>query len=40
VVSGPLPAIVQWAAGRGNGGVTAAGPAASPAAVPAAPKWI
>jgi maleylpyruvate isomerase len=45
VVSGPLPAVVQWAAGRGSGGVTAVGPAAGadPAsldAVPAAPKWI
>ncbi|QCB98040.1 maleylpyruvate isomerase family mycothiol-dependent enzyme [Arthrobacter sp. PAMC25564] len=42
VVSGPLPAVVEWAAGRGNGGVTAAGPAADAAqgAVPAAPKWI
>ena len=26
VVSGPLAAVVEWAAGRGNGGVTAAGP--------------
>lgn len=45
VVSGPLPAVVQWAAGRGSGGVTAVGPAggadtASLDPVPAAPKWI
>ena len=26
VVSGPLAAVVEWAAGRGNGGVTATGP--------------
>ena len=29
VVSGPLAAVVEWAAGRGNGGVTAAGPSAA-----------
>lgn len=45
IVSGPLPAVVEWAAGRGSRGVSAVGPgvAASPnggGAVPAAPKWI
>jgi maleylpyruvate isomerase len=43
MVSGPLPAVVEWAAGRGSGGVTAVGPAADATAgssVPAAPKWI
>ena len=42
VVSGPLADVVEWAAGRGRGGVTAAGPGteATNGAVPAAPKWI
>jgi maleylpyruvate isomerase len=42
VVSGPLAAVVEWAAGRGNGGVTATGPGteAKDGTVPAAPKWI
>lgn len=41
VVSGPLAAVVEWAAGRGSGGVTATGPSGSILeAVPAAPKWI
>ena len=40
VVSGPLAAVVEWAAGRGRGGVTATGPAAPNGTVPAAPKWI
>lgn len=47
VVSGPLAAVVEWAAGRGSGGVTATGPGAgglgdteSAGVVPAAPKWI
>jgi maleylpyruvate isomerase len=42
VVSGPLAAVVEWAAGRRSGGVTAAGPgaAATNGTVPAAPKWI
>jgi maleylpyruvate isomerase len=42
VVSGPLAAVVEWAAGRGNGGVTADGAAtaATNSTVPAAPKWI
>jgi maleylpyruvate isomerase len=44
VVSGPLAAVVEWAAGRGAHGVTATGVAAPGGAaineVPAAPKWI
>ncbi|AMB39041.1 MULTISPECIES: maleylpyruvate isomerase family mycothiol-dependent enzyme [Paenarthrobacter] len=39
-VSGPLAAVVEWAAGRGNSGVTAAGPDARAGEVPAAPMWI
>ncbi|AXJ11026.1 maleylpyruvate isomerase family mycothiol-dependent enzyme [Arthrobacter sp. PM3] len=44
VVSGPLPAVVAWAAGRGSNEVTATGASAAGASgggsVPAAPKWI
>ncbi|MCU1564544.1 MAG: maleylpyruvate isomerase family mycothiol-dependent enzyme [Arthrobacter sp.] len=45
VVSGPLPAVVAWAAGRRSAGVSAVGPAAEAAGahqsrVPAAPPWI
>jgi maleylpyruvate isomerase len=45
VITGPLAAVVEWAAGRGTQGVTATGATASGAAatngmVPAAPKWI
>ena len=41
MVSGPLAAVVEWAAGRGSGGVTATGPgAAVDGKAPAAPKWI
>ncbi|BCW71301.1 hypothetical protein NicSoilB8_23450 [Arthrobacter sp. NicSoilB8] len=48
VVSGPLAAVVEWAAGRGSSGVTATttgpagsnGTATSNGRVPAAPKWI
>jgi maleylpyruvate isomerase len=40
MVSGPLAAVVEWAAGRGRGGVTATGPAAPNGTVPAAPTWI
>jgi maleylpyruvate isomerase len=41
VVTGPLAAVVEWAAGRGSGGVTATGPAtAADGEAPAAPKWI
>jgi maleylpyruvate isomerase len=43
VVSGPVAAVVEWAAGRGSTGVTATRPGAAAATngtVPAAPKWI
>lgn len=40
VVSGPLAAVVEWAAGRGSAGITATGAAAPNGTVPAAPKWI
>lgn len=40
VVAGPLPAVVEWAAGRGSSGVAAAGPDAPAGEVPVAPKWI
>lgn len=40
VVTGPLPAVVEWAAGRGHHGVTATRNGTPPAEVPAAPKWI
>ncbi|WP_087873392.1 maleylpyruvate isomerase family mycothiol-dependent enzyme [Arthrobacter globiformis] len=39
IISGPLPAVVAWAAGRGTDGVTASGQGAK-GEVPAAPKWI
>ncbi|UVJ40044.1 maleylpyruvate isomerase family mycothiol-dependent enzyme [Arthrobacter sp. CJ23] len=39
IITGPLPAVVEWAAGRGARGVTTVGPGAN-GAVPAAPKWI
>ena len=38
-IAGPLPAVVQWAAGCGTGGVTATGPAPTEG-TPAAPRWI
>ncbi|WP_248760845.1 maleylpyruvate isomerase family mycothiol-dependent enzyme [Pseudarthrobacter sp. SSS035] len=42
LITGPLPAVVQWAAGRGTSCVTATGPGRAGAhrTVPAAPKWI
>jgi maleylpyruvate isomerase len=44
VISGSLPAVVEWAAGRGTGGVSAGGLRAGGSGatydVPAAPKWI
>ncbi|WP_224166228.1 maleylpyruvate isomerase family mycothiol-dependent enzyme [Arthrobacter sp. StoSoilA2] len=40
IITGPLPAVVAWAAGRGNSGITAAGPGAPTREVPAAPAWI
>lgn len=39
-ITGDLPAIVQWAAGRGHHGVTATQNGAPLTEVPAAPKWI
>jgi maleylpyruvate isomerase len=39
-ISGPLPAVVEWAAGRGTTGVTAFGHGAEDGNAPAAPKWI
>ncbi|MHA7292005.1 maleylpyruvate isomerase family mycothiol-dependent enzyme [Arthrobacter sp. MDT3-24] len=39
IISGPLPDVVEWAAGRGTNGVSAAGTSVSDT-VPAAPKWI
>ncbi|APX04056.1 maleylpyruvate isomerase family mycothiol-dependent enzyme [Arthrobacter sp. QXT-31] len=39
IISGPLPAVVEWAAGRGTDGVTASERGAT-GEVPAAPKWI
>jgi maleylpyruvate isomerase len=38
-IAGPLPAVVEWAAGRSSRGVTATGPSTTEG-VPAAPKWI
>jgi maleylpyruvate isomerase len=45
LITGPLPAVVEGAAGRGHDGVTAtttvtAADAATNGTVPAAPKWI
>lgn len=40
VISGPLAAITQWAAGRGSSGVTASQNGAARHDVPTAPKWI
>ena len=45
VISGPVAAVVEWAAGRGTQGVTATRPGTtgatgSEAPVPAAPGWI
>jgi maleylpyruvate isomerase len=38
-IAGPLPAVVEWAAGRGSDGVTATGSSAA-GGTPTAPKWI
>jgi maleylpyruvate isomerase len=38
IISGPLPAAVQWAAGRGTAGMTAN--LAAEGTVPAPPQWI
>ncbi|WP_104043142.1 maleylpyruvate isomerase family mycothiol-dependent enzyme [Arthrobacter sp. ZGTC412] len=40
IITGPLAAVVEWAAGRGTGGVTASGPGAAGGTLPAPPKWI
>jgi maleylpyruvate isomerase len=45
LITGPLAAVVEWATGRGHGGVTATAPGtatetATNGTVPAAPKWI
>ncbi|MFE4196071.1 maleylpyruvate isomerase family mycothiol-dependent enzyme [Paenarthrobacter sp. NPDC056912] len=40
IISGPLAAVVEWAAGRGGSGVTATGPGGSPEEIPAPPNWI
>jgi maleylpyruvate isomerase len=45
IITGPLPAVVQWAAGRGTTGITATGPGTTKSSqeqnqVPAPPKWI
>lgn len=40
IISGPLPAVAQWATGRGTQGVTATHAGAPRAEVPAAPPWI
>ncbi len=39
IITGPLPAVVEWAAGRGTNGVTTDGQGPD-GAVPAAPAWI
>ncbi|GAA3278705.1 maleylpyruvate isomerase family mycothiol-dependent enzyme [Paenarthrobacter aurescens] len=39
IITGPLPAVVEWATGRGITGVTAGGPLAN-GTTPAAPSWI
>jgi maleylpyruvate isomerase len=38
-ITGPLAAVVEWAAGRGSTGVTASG-AGTTEGTPAAPAWI
>jgi maleylpyruvate isomerase len=40
IITGPLPAVVEWATGRGSNGVSAGGPGALLNEVPAAPPWI
>jgi maleylpyruvate isomerase len=40
VVSGPLPGLVRWAAGRGDAGVTATDGSGRPVPVPAPPRWL
>ncbi|MFF1385277.1 maleylpyruvate isomerase family mycothiol-dependent enzyme [Arthrobacter sp. NPDC058288] len=38
-ITGSLPAVVQWAAGRGSQGIAATGPGTADS-TPTAPKWI
>jgi maleylpyruvate isomerase len=40
IITGTLPAVVEWATGRGTTGVTAARGTEGLTNVPAAPKWI
>ena len=40
IITGPLPAVVQWATGRGHSGVTATRNRDVLEEVPAAPRWI
>ncbi|WP_461173917.1 maleylpyruvate isomerase family mycothiol-dependent enzyme [Arthrobacter sp. Z1-9] len=40
IITGPLAAVVQWAAGRGSAGVAATGLGALDGSVPSPPKWI
>ena len=40
MITGPLPAVIEWAAGRGHHGITATRNGTQPEEVPAAPKWI
>ena len=40
ITTGTLPAVVEWATGRGSSGVTAAHGTEQLPDVPAAPKWI
>ncbi|WP_314195807.1 maleylpyruvate isomerase family mycothiol-dependent enzyme [uncultured Arthrobacter sp.] len=40
IITGPLPAVVEWATGRGTSGVTAACGTEMLSGIPAAPKWI
>ena len=39
IIAGSLPAVVEWAAGRGTSGITAHGSGVN-GDIPAAPKWI
>ncbi|WP_411374438.1 maleylpyruvate isomerase family mycothiol-dependent enzyme [Arthrobacter sp. MPF02] len=40
IITGPLPAVAEWAAGRGSHGIHATGTATTDDIAPAAPKWI
>ncbi|KUM42121.1 maleylpyruvate isomerase family mycothiol-dependent enzyme [Arthrobacter sp. EpRS71] len=39
IITGPLPAVVEWATGRGTTGITATGPRTK-GTTPSAPPWI